>query len=358
MDENYNWVGNSISIEEYRSTAELIESAHENNETVYVDGMGIHSCFALRYMMQRNYDCKCVSTSEYKKCEGAEVCQHSGKVSTLRLGFSAEDDYMKRLFEIEGKNYVLAMSDCFLSNVAMDEIDPESIGDILKDNIQNTYVLSIAGMNVSGFYYIIRYLINKGNIPGKLILGLTPIAYSRMRAFLPEAQHADIFRRMCMNCDDEELRQYVQVVEERANAGKGRGGLAFRKAYTSASLKRDATIFAKMYYDYVWDEQSESVEYTRKLFRLAKENGVKVHVFIPPANNQKLKSYVSDSYIDNYVRNCNKIEELVREAGFEVTSFVHGFDENDFADGVIISEAVRQNARKQIAEQLIKDIVE
>ena len=264
------------------------------------------------------------------------------------------DNVKKSMFGTE----TIAISDCFLENISISDCNIDSIGKMLKKHL-NIEILSIAGMNISAFYYIL-YLLMEHNKSSeynrKIVLEVTPIAFSQKRPFLPEAQHSQIFEGLRESFNDiglgDEIDRYISVLKERENSLSSSIGI--RKEYNEKTIKRDAVIFTKMYYSYEWENDSESVRYFVNLLELFKKNEIKASIILAPINHNLIKTYAGDGYLINYNKNVSKIDELVRKYGYELHNIQNLLSKDDFADDVLISETLNEFGRKKYAEYIRK----
>lgn len=377
-----NWVGKSIIQEEWdvlHSSLSAFSPSKEHPLLVY--GGGIRACLLIEYMralgiphccvyvkekIERILDekvCDINDIAEYDYFCGALVTEAVSEQTFYQLRkatisgtvlvptYSAEKSYLEKVKNITPDVQTLLMSDCFFANVSVADSSTMSIGYMTERWFSNTVSLALSGMNISGFYHVLRNLNLRNCLPKKLILELTPIAFSPSRAFLPDAQHPELFTEINRFMQDVELEEYCQEVAKRSKSGLK--GISFRSEYTVQSLRRDANIFANMYYGYAWDEKCEAVVYLERLLQLCVNNNVQITTILPPANHILLCEYVGKGYLENYHKNCEKIKSITNRYGIGCTGFdTVEFLKSDFADDVLISEALSASGRDKIFSKI------
>ena len=158
-----------------------------------------------------------ISMTSYEEVE-AQLHQYGlhKEIDYCVLGNSAENKLLRNIVGVEKNNVILG--DCVLETVSMCENEQFSIEHYLMS--ENTEVLSLDGIYMRTYYYLIEQVLYQNPMTKNIIIVLSVDTFSNKYNFLPKAQHSDIMHKInsLVNNTNADINEYLQILEDREKA--------------------------------------------------------------------------------------------------------------------------------------------
>lgn len=307
--------------------------------------------------------------------EGDSICnqlEKEGLIINKTYFYPKADLYRKFIEEYKRpmNREILVMGDCMFEVVAFDDENKDSLTEIMQQKLGISRVkhLTMHGMSLPGFYHILKGQINCGMIPGMVVLMLNFETLTGKQHLLPRSQHTKLIKAIYeLSPDpDGELENYVKVVEERvkniqaefftSNKYSSKKNNNNQQGLISDSASK---VFFKLNYMYNLDTEMESLQYLRKIMKMAKEYQFGLIPFVPPVNYERgCELFGKEMFEQAFSNNIFKLNTVISENGFELLDLSHVCPKEEFAHVTTPDETTNYEGRLHVAECIIKRIEE
>lgn len=255
-------------------------------------------------------------------------------------------------------NDILVMGDCEFSKISLTDKDMRNLGEMLKDELGESAakVLAMHGMGLRSHYNLLRMQIAQGMIPKILVIMINLDTLTGKQHLLPRSQHEELLKTVYQKLDfcDQEYEEYLEIVHER---NKNLQAEFFTtNNINNVPMQTKSKLYMKINYLYTLDVNTEGIQYMIKIFRIAKERGIKVIPFIPPVNYELGEIIFGSKFKERYSENISKIEEITTEAGFKLLDMSYCLRQEEFAQPNTPDETANDIGRTKMANILVKNI--
>ena len=267
--------------------------------------------------------------------------------------------------EINGE--ILVMGDCMFEVVSFYDEKKDSISDMLyerygKDKIK---LLTMHGMSLPGFYHMLKGQLNCGMIPSVYVVMLNFETLTGKQHLLPRSQHTELVKAAYNNSPDPdgELARYVKIVEERVKNVQTE--FFTTNKYSAKKMNNDkgsisdaaSKVFFRMNYLYNLDTEMESIQYLRKIMKLAKKYQFGFIPFVPPVNYERgSELFGVEGFEKRYNSNLIKLKNIVEEYEFKLLDLSHVCGKEEFAHSTTPDETTNYYGRKKIVDIISNEI--
>ena len=272
--------------------------------------------------------------------EPEEVFQNREKYSTILISVEVYGEiakmleekgyvYQKDYFVIKNTLYekyrdefyrkcdieYLIMGDCEFSKVSLDDRDMTDLREMLKLEMgeDKTKILAMHGFGPRAHYIILKELIERNEIPRKLLLMVNLDTLNGKQHLLPRTQHEKLFDLIYETGEDfsSEFVEYLKVINDRASSFKT-DFFVEQNVLGNGGTQKERVHFL-LNYMYRLDTNVEGLLYYRKLVELCSQTGIECTVFIPPVNYQLAENIFGEKFFNIYDANIKKIRDLFSE---------------------------------------------
>lgn len=252
----------------------------------------------------------------------------------------------------------LVMGDCGLTDLSLTDTDFENIGEKLQKTLgkDETKVLAIHAMGMRAYYNIARAHIYHIYKPAAIILMTNIETFTGKQNLLPRSQHATLIRQLAETLcyKDDGLNQYAQLTEERFRNYNMDYFTSSDEAMGSMSMEKNNKIVIKLNYMYRMDPDNECVVFLKKFMIMCAEEGIRLLLFIPPANYQYAISLWGDKFTTGYEQNVAFLKKIAAEGNVPLLDLSYLLPSAQFAAESTIDETVNQEGRRKVVAELIK----
>lgn len=284
--------------------------------------------------------------------------------------FYPKPDLYQRFTEEFRRNMrdeVLIMGDCMFEVVSFDDENKDSLSELMQQKLGYDHVklLTMHGMGLPSFYHVLKGQLNCGFCPAIFVVMLNFETLTGKQHLLPRSQHTELARMVSESSPDPdgELKWYAELTEERVrNVQAEFFTTGTRASAHAANNSRGrisdsaARVFFKLNYMYRLDTEMESVQYLRRVMRLASEYGFQVLPFVPPVNFQRGMELFGEKFEEAYQSNLSALTGVVEEGGFRLLDLSHICTKELFAHTTTPDETTNYAGRKLVAEKLCEEI--
>ncbi len=347
----------SISKTEYDILHNWIEDHKVSLEgkKLYIFGAGIRGSVILRLLEESNINVQgfCDNSIEkqgayvkkYRIYNPIEICSNSKENYVLvspensveieeflkKRGYIREKNYFvikhdhylsycKEFYRKDNIEYIF-WGDCYFTDLDIDDLQDKSMGELALEKLggKKLKVLSMHGMCIPSFYYLMRLQIAMGIRP-KAVAFIVNIPFcNSIQTKLPQSQHSELFKMIQkeMPVQDIEFDQYVVLTEKRSHNINA-------KSFSTKTNKveRDANyvekLLTKTRYMYEFNEENENIVYLRKMLELLQRNKIKPMPFIPALNYYTGIDFYGEGFVNRYNAICDNIKKCVSEYGIKI----------------------------------------
>ena len=270
-------------------------------------------------------------------------------------------------FKRDMHNEILVMGDCMFEVIAFDDKKKDSLSEIMQQKLgcENVKHLTMHGMGLPTFYHVLRAQINNGMIPRILVVMLNFETLTGKQHLLPRSQHTELVNQVVAISDDPtgELKEYEKVVAERVKNVQAEFFTTNKfSSYKTANNKRGrisdnaSKVFFKLNYLYKLNPEMESIQYLKKIMKLAHEKAFKLLPFVPPVNYERGTELFENRFEEDYNHNLNILKDIVDDGGFSLLDLSHICTKELFAHVTTPDETTNYLGRERIADYICKEI--
>lgn len=287
--------------------------------------------------------------------EGAAIQEqllNEGLRETIDFFYPRNNLYDRFMHEFKRsiKDEILIMGDCMFEVVSFSNSRKDSLTEIMQDKLgyENVKLLTMHGMGLPAFYHVLKGQIDCGMTPRILVLMLNFETLTGKQHLLPRSQHTKLMRAI-WECapDDEELAYYASLTEERvqniqaeffttnkysaaANGTNNRGVIS----------DRAARAFFRLNYMFTLDPHMESMQYLRKIMKLADDHRFSLLPFVPPVNYERGTELFGEAFEAAYSSNYKTLESIIESAGFQMLDFISVPERNSQIDRLRMKQPI------------------
>lgn len=227
------------------------------------------------------------------------------------------DEFYKEFYRKENIKYI-CFGDCFFTEIDVDDLNGKSMGELIKSELgeEDTKVLSIHGMCIPSFYYLMKEQIKIGIKP-KAVSFIVNIPFCNgIQTKLPQSQHSALLKRIENSLPEksEEYSQYVKLAEKRSENLNAQAFFT-KKVRENENVEK---LLTKARYMYELQEDNENIEYLRKLTELLLKHNIKPIPFIPALNYSVGVEWFGTEFLNKYQKICDDIADVVKKYEIEV----------------------------------------
>lgn len=304
--------------------------------------------------------------------EGEPICEQlsgHGLKRDVDFFFPKPDLYQRFINEFERsmQNEILIMGDCMFEVVAFDDIQKDSLAEIMQQKLgrENVKHLTMHGMGLPTFYHMLKAQLNNKMKPSIFVVMLNFETLTGKQHLLPRSQHTELVKKAAaLSSDpDGELKEYVRVVEERVKNVQAE--FFTTNNYSSNKLSNNdkgrisdnaAKVFFKLNYMYKLNPDIESIMYLKKIMDLAKKNNFKLLPFVPPVNYERGTELFGERFENAYNYNLKLLNDIISEQGFSLLDLSHICTKELFAHTTTPDETTNYYGREKVAAYLCDEI--
>lgn len=271
-----------------------------------------------------------VSTENYHEIEAMLLAKGCGKDRDF---FVIDSDIYEQFFhEFFRTGHIahILFGDCFFTELDVDDLSGKTMGELALDELGSdiTKVLSIHGMCIPGFYYLMKEQIRMGIVPKSVAFIVNIPFCNGIQTKLPQSQHSMLLKKIegSLPVSSEEFARYVKLTEERSR-NINAAGFSTNRVRNHDNVEK---ILTKSRYMYEFNEKNENIEYLVKLIRLLQENHVKPVPFIPALNFYSGVTWFGDEFLRKYNAICQNIKTVVSSFDVDILDMSMLLDEEYF----------------------------
>lgn len=264
-------------------------------------------------------------------------------------------------------NEILVMGDCMFEVISFDDKIKDSLSEIMQQKLgyENVKHLTMHGMGLPTFYHMLRAQINSGMVPRIFVVMLNFETLTGKQHLLPRSQHTELVNQVVEISDDPtgELKEYQKVVAERVKNVQAEffttNKFSSNKTANNKSGKisdNASKVFFKLNYLYKLNPEMESIQYLKKIMKLAHEYGFKVLPFVPPVNYERGIELFQERFEEDYNHNLEILKHIVSEGGFSLLDLSHICTKELFAHVTTPDETTNYLGREKVADYICKEI--
>lgn len=224
-------------------------------------------------------------------------------------------------FYRKGNIEYILFGDCYFTDLDVDSLDDMSMGELAIKTLGKdvTKVLSIHGMCIPSFYYLMKMQIKLGVRPRAVAFIVNIPFCNSIQTKLPQSQHASLLKMIEADLPiaDDEFSQYVKLTESRSH------NINAKSFSTSSNAKRKNNIhiekmLTKSRYMYKFEEDNENIIFLKKIIELLQENDIKPVPFFPALNYFVGIEFYGQDFMRSYKAICENIKRSISEYGVEI----------------------------------------
>ena len=242
---------------------------------------------------------------------------------------SIYDDFYHEFFRNEKIEYI-CFGDCFFTEIDVDDLSGKTMGELIKEELGNeeTKVLSMHGMCIPHFYYLMQEQLRMGIKP-KAVTFIVNIPFCNgIQTKLPQSQHSVLLKRIEENLPEksESFSQYVRLTERRSENINA-------KAFSSNKSRNNVNVemlLTRTRYMYELKEDNENIEYLKKMIALLLEHNIKPVPFIPALNYFSGVEWFGKDFLERYTKICEGIKRTVSAYDVEIVDMSMILDKSCF----------------------------
>lgn len=298
----------------------------------------------------------------------AEQLRQEGLVEDKDFFFPKNDLYQRFMdeFKRDIQDKPLIMGDCMFEVISFDDTNKDSLTEVIQQNLgyDNVKLLTMHGMSLPSFYHVLKGQINCGMQPSVLVVMLNFETLTGKQHLLPRSQHTQLAKMVSKVAPDPdgELKRYALLTEERVKNVQAEFFTTNKNSAKASNNKKGkisdsaAKVFFKLNYMYKLDTEMESIQYLRKIMRMAKENGFKVIPFVPPVNYQRGIELFGELFEEAYGSNLRALTQVVEDGGFHMLDLSHICTRELFAHESTPDETTNYEGRRLVASKVCEEI--
>ena len=399
---NYAWPITAISKEDYNVILECIQKNQElfNNKTILIFGAGIRGAEIAVILEGEGYTNIEFTDNNQEKWGGvidnypiisveqalakrnevvylisveegepiAEQLRQEGLIENKEFFFPKNDLYQRFTDEFKRnmQDKPLVMGDCMFEVISFDDTNKTSLTEIMQDELgyENVKLLTMHGMSLPSFYHVLKGQINCGMQPSVFVVMLNFETLTGKQHLLPRSQHTQLAKMVSEVAPDPdgELKKYALLTEERVKNVQAEFFTTNNMSAKASNNKKGkisdnaAKVFFKLNYMYKLDTEMESIQYLRKIMKMAKERGFDVIPFVPPVNYQRGIELFGETFEEAYGSNLKALTNVVEEGGFHLLDLSHICTREYFAHESTPDETTNYMGRKLVAAKVCETI--
>lgn len=228
--------------------------------------------------------------------------------------------YCNEFFRRDNIKYIL-FGDCYFTDVDVDSLQDMSMGEMALNMLgtDNAKILSMHGMCIPGFYYLMKMQIKLGIKPSAVAFIVNIPFCNSIQTKLPQSQHTDLLKMIAndLPITDDEFSCYIKLTESRSH------NISAISFSTNGNFKHKSEryvekILTKSRYMYEFNEENENIVFMKKMIELLQENNIKPIPFFPALNYYVGIDFYGQDFIYRYESICEKIKNCIREYGVEI----------------------------------------
>lgn len=271
------------------------------------------------------------------------------------FSFSAYDQYVEE-YKRFAENYLLVMGDCAFTHIALDDINFDSLGTMIRNEIgsEKCKVLDMHGMGQQAYYHIAKSLIERNEKPSAFLLLLMIETMAPKVPIMPRTQHPKLIKELVNCCENPNIEfvEYAKLAQQRLDNFQVESFASFDDRNSQVQEK----LYMQINYLFKFRENSEGVVYLKKTIRMMNENDIPVILYVPPVNYYQGERLFGDNFKIKYETNFKKLYSILDEENLEykVMDASYLLDIEDFAAPNTIDETCNYNGRRKIIDFLKK----
>lgn len=347
----------AVDKEEYSAIQNWIESHRTmvSGKKLYIFGAGIRGNMMLKFLEEahiavagfcdNSIEKQGAFVREYSIFDPVEICdkpeenfilispENSGEIEKMLIerGYIEEKNYFTiknntyysycQEFLRKGNIEYIFWGDCYFTDLDVDDLYSQSMGELVTDKLgmDKSKVLSVHGMCIPGFYYLMKMQIKMGIKP-KVVAFIVNIPFcNSIQTKLPQSQHPELFKMIQagLPMQDSEFDRYVELAESRSH-NINMKSFSTNSNATSRDEKYVEKLLTKTRYMYEYNEDNENIVYLKKMIELLKQNNIKPVPFIPALNYHTGIDFYGEDFMDRYCAICEQIKKCVKQYDVEV----------------------------------------
>lgn len=257
---------------------------------------------------------------------------------------------------------IMLMGDCGITDLSILDTEYLNLGEMIECRlgVKKTKVLAIHAMGMRAYYNIFKAHISYVEKPKVIALMTNMEVFTGKQHMLPRSQHAKLIERISDSIDnrDLELLEYVSITKARFENFSTDYFTSSDEAMNGMSQDKNDKIVIKMNYMFKMDKENECIVYLKRFINLCQEEGIKVLLFIPPANYEYAKKLWGDLFEKKYNVNVQVLLDIARNYNIPMIDFSYRLGSDKFAAPTTIDETLNQEGRKIICEELSRVLEE
>jgi len=291
------------------------------------------------------------------------------------LGFCEDLNYFyieNHLYENYEKNFlkkghsdIVLMGDCGITDLSITDTELSNLGEMIQSKIgsDRMKVMAIHAMGMRAYYTIFKAHVKYVEKPKMVALMCNMEVFTGKQHMLPRSQHAKLIERLSNSIEnkEKELLEYVAVTKERFENFANDYFTSSEEAMNGMSQDKNDKIVMKLNYMFKMDENNECIVYLKKFIEFCKEEGIKLLLFIPPANYEYAQKVWGERFDEKYKANVAVLQKIASEHEVPMHDFSYRLKSEQFAALTTIDETLNQVGRRIICDelsQLVEEIYE
>ena len=362
---DFAWPVTAISKENYAAIMGCVRDHDElfSTRTILIFGAGIRGAEIAVILKNEGYSNIVFTDNNSEKWGGV--------IDGIPI-ISVEDALARKeevvyLISVEEGEPIRRQLDCMFEVIAFDDKIKDSLSEIMQQKLgyENVKHLTMHGMGLPTFYHMLRAQINSGMVPRIFVVMLNFETLTGKQHLLPRSQHTELVNQVVEISDDPtgELKEYQKVVAERVKNVQAEffttNKFSSNKTANNKSGKisdNASKVFFKLNYLYKLNPEMESIQYLKKIMKLAHEYGFKVLPFVPPVNYERGIELFEDRFEEDYNHNLEILKRIVSEGGFSLLDLSHICTKELFAHVTTPDETTNYLGREKVADYICREI--
>lgn len=259
-------------------------------------------------------------------------------------------------FGREYKNEIMIFGDCEFSKISLKDSDRTNLAIMMKNKIgkEKLKILAMHGMGIRSFFHILTLLVQKNEIPQKVLVQVNFDTLNGKQHLLPRSQHTVLLQAIYdrSGVNNTEFENYLRISGERNKNLDAE----FQTNTIGLDRMQIEEIKAKNYfrlnYMYKLDTQVEGLIYLKKMKELCIKNGIVLFSYVPPVNYIFARQLMKEKFDDKYERNRRMLKEFLEQEGIDCMDLSYLLSNQEFAEPNTPDETANVQGRKKLLEKL------
>ena len=228
--------------------------------------------------------------------------------------------YCKEFFRTDNIEYIL-WGDCYFTDLDVEDLNDKSMGELVVEElgVDKSKILSIHGMCIPSFYYLMKMQIMLGMRPRSVAFIVNVPFCNSIQTKLPQSQHAKLIKMIVDKFpgQEKEFDDYVKLTESRAHNINAKS-FSTKSNTRVKDTKYVEKLLTKTRYMYEYNEEYENIVFLKKMIELLQQHNIRPIPFIPALNYHTGIDFYGEDFKKKYCAICDNIKKSIKIYGVDV----------------------------------------